>query len=143
MADVPLAVTIVLGAVPIVGAGIAGFVALTNTTGRRIERLKNLAEICSKLPKFERNIERLIVRELQGIQLKTDARYVRLRRLAVSSLVIYLAVLGITLLPVLYGTTFSKWLTNIAALVLILTSLVISTKLDRRKLELTVEKDKD
>lgn len=143
MADIPLVVTIALGTVPILGAGIAGFVALFNTTSRRVERLKNVTEVHTKLSDYQRTTDRLVVQELEGLQHATDPRCRSLRRAAGGCFVIYLAVFGSTLLPALYGSTLSRWLASIASLGFIFASYVISTKLDRRKLELAVEKDRD
>lgn len=68
---VPLWLKVVLGAVPLVAALIAGAVALANTASRRIERLKNLADAREKLPNWmnvRNSIDRLIVDELAGIE---------------------------------------------------------------------------
>jgi hypothetical protein len=141
MSDAPLAVTVALGAVPIVGAGIAGFFALANTVSRRIERVKSLAELSSNLPTYSQTTRPMIIRELQGIRVSTDPRCRFLKKMIVVSVVAYLAVFGLTFMPSLYNTSASSWITTIAALLFIASSYVISTRLDKRKLQLVVKED--
>jgi|SRR6478752_3006342 len=75
---------IVIAAIPLVAAVIAGIFALTNTVNRRVERLKNLLQIRKEYPVWlnpESTIELITLRELQAIDrattpvLKWDRRF--------------------------------------------------------------------
>lgn len=73
----PIWLRIGLAAIPLVAAIIAGVFALLNTVNRRVERLKNLTEICSKLPEGiapPYALELVMLRELKVIDQKTTPK---------------------------------------------------------------------
>jgi len=111
--SVPLWVTIALGTVPIVAAVIAGSVALANTIGRRLERLKNLVEIEQKIPKwinYDQGLERLMILELKGIERATTPWYRLYYRIVGAFLLIFIAAMGITFLPGIFGTALQSYI---------------------------------
>ncbi len=66
-ASTPLWLQIVVAAIPLLAAMVAGVFALTNTVNRRIERLKNLNDVRKDVPKSVNTnqvIEHLMKREL-------------------------------------------------------------------------------
>ncbi|MBN7493588.1 hypothetical protein I3U56_24350 [Mycobacteroides abscessus subsp. abscessus] len=70
----PVWIQILLASVPLLAAIIAGIFALTNTVGRRIERLKNLTELHKNYPPAlnpNNALEIAMLRELKALEFAT------------------------------------------------------------------------
>lgn len=78
MEGLPIWLRISLAVIPLLAAIIAGVFALLNTVNRRVERLKNLAEIHSKFPDDiapPHALELIMLRELRAIDQKTSPKF--------------------------------------------------------------------
>lgn len=108
---IPLWLRIVLGAVPLAAALIAGVFLLANTIGRRIERLKNLADIRDKVPSWmnaDNSIDKLIVDELGAIERSRSPLHRWYRRISLTAISLFILVwtaAWIPEVPALLGTT--------------------------------------
>jgi hypothetical protein len=87
----PLWLQITLACVPLLAALIAGIFALTNTVSRRTDRLKSLVEIHKEFPdplNVDYALERIMLRELEAIDVATTPILKWDRRFRIASVVI-------------------------------------------------------
>jgi hypothetical protein len=86
----PLWLRVALALIPVLVAVIAGIFAI-NTVSSRIERLKNLVEIQKGIPQvFNQDyaVERVMIRELNAIEMSTTPWYIWYRRLSILASVV-------------------------------------------------------
>jgi hypothetical protein len=96
--------------VPIAVALITGTFLLTNTVGRRIERLKSLVEIRKDFPEgfnYDYALERLMFRELWAIDRASTPFYRWYRRGLIAVVATVLPILFVANWPGVFGTVWS------------------------------------